>query len=221
MAAQTIAQRAIEFIHDGDIVGLGTGRAATAFIEDLGGRVAAGMKIRGVPTSQASADLAARLRIPLVSLDEIEAIDVTIDGADEVDPQLDLIKGLGGALVREKIVAAAARKFVVLVGDEKIVGKLGEHGVLPVEVVPFALAYCQRELKKLGWPSVPRERGGKLYLTDNGNPILDWQITGLDHAREIERKLHDLPGVVGTGLFLGMADVVLVQRGDRVEELRR
>src|SRR4051812_29118900 len=138
----TAAERALELVPDGAVVGLGTGRAATAFIVALGERVRAGLRVRGVPTSQASADLAHQLGIPLTTLDEVEAIDVAVDGADEVDPRCDLIKGYGGALVREKIVAAAARQFVVLVGPDKLVAELGARGKLPVEVLPFGAAPC-------------------------------------------------------------------------------
>ena len=146
----TTAERAFELITDGAIVGLGSGRAATQFVLALGRRVQQGFRVRGVPTSNAIADLARQEGIPLASLEEIDAIDVDVDGADEVDPHLNLIKGLGGALVREKIVAASARRLVILVGPEKLVPVLGSRGVLPVEVVPFGRALCQRRLDAKG-----------------------------------------------------------------------
>jgi ribose 5-phosphate isomerase A len=214
---QAITDQALALIPDRAVVGLGTGRAATAFIRALGERVRAGLRISGVPTSRASADLATQLGIPLTTLDEVSQIDVAVDGADEVDPNLDLIKGLGGALVREKIVAAAARQFVVLIGDEKLVPLLGAHGTLPVEVVPFALAFCRRRLAALGWTPQHRLVGGHPFVSDNGNPILDCRVTGLHRPQEAEQAIRSIPGVVGTGLFLGMAHIVLIQRGDAAE----
>lgn len=218
---QGIADRALEYIHDGDIVGLGTGRAATTFIETLGRKVQAGLQIRGIPTSNASAEVARRLNIPLVTFEEVEWIDVTIDGADEVDPQLNLIKGLGGALVREKIVAAASRKLVILVGGEKVTDRLGRRGVLPLEVVPFAAAFVQRKLVQFGWPGKLRERDGKTFITDNGGYVIDAQIPPLSDPASVEHTLGCLPGIVGTGLFLEMAHVVLVQRGAHVDVMER
>jgi ribose 5-phosphate isomerase A len=217
MNAMTISETALTYIADGNIVGLGSGRAATMFIKSLGQRVQAGLKIRGVPTSQRSADLATQLGIPLVSLDDVGQIDLTIDGADEVDPQLNLIKGLGGALVREKIVAASAKRLIILVGQEKLVKRLGDHGVLPVEVVPFGLALCKRKLTELGCPPVLRVKDGKTFITDNGNVILDCKIAPIADPADFERRILAIPGVVGAGLFLGMAERVLV--GDSNFEL--
>lgn len=214
---RAIAERALELVPDQSVVGLGTGHAATAFIEALGKKVAAGFRVRGVPTSQASAELARSLAIPLVGLDDVEYIDVDIDGADEVDPQGNLIKGYGGALVREKIVAAASRRLVILVGEEKLVAKLGSHGMLPVEVVPFALAACTRRLTKIGCTPEPRRHDGQLFITDNGNYVLDCRIQPLAAPEETELAIRDIPGVVGTGLFLGMGPTVLIGRGSDVE----
>src|SRR5689334_18727823 len=149
----TIAETALSMIEEGTTIGLGTGRAATEFVRALGARVKAGFRITGVPTSEATADLARQLGIPLTTLDQVDELAVTFDGADEVDPNLDLIKGLGGALLREKIVAASSRRLVILVGPGKEVAKLGEHGVLPVEVVPFGLALAGRKLEALGCPA--------------------------------------------------------------------
>lgn len=204
-------------VPDGAIVGLGSGRAATRFIKALGRRLGDGLKVRGVPTSKSTEDLARNLGIPIVSLDELESIDIAVDGADEVDPQLNLIKGLGGALVREKIVAAAAKKFVILVGPEKLVQTLGDHGVLPVEVVPFALEFCRRRLAAIGCPSVIRQKGGRTFMSDNGNPILDCQVAAISDPAALDAAIRLIPGVVGTGLFLGMADQVVVDRGGSVE----
>ena len=205
---------ALDLIRDGQIVGLGTGRAATAFVQALGERVKSGFKVRGVATSEATAALARQLGIPLISLDEAIAaggIDVTIDGADEVDQNMDLVKGWGGALVREKIVAAASRRLVILVTPEKLVLAVGSRGKLPVEVIPFAAKLCERRLLDLGIKSNVRQADGKVFITDNGNVILDAVVPALERPREFETALHDIPGVVGTGLFVGMANDVFVQ----------
>jgi ribose 5-phosphate isomerase A len=220
-ALEAIARRALDFVPDGSVVGLGTGHAATAFLYALAEQVRAGLRVRGVPTSVASGNLARQLGIELTTLDDVAAIDVDVDGADEVDAHCNLIKGYGGALTREKIVAAASRRLVILVGPEKLVDQLGSHGILPVEVVPFALATSRRLLEQMGLPSETRQHEGRPYLTDNGNYILDCRIGPLDRPAELEQALRAVPGIVGTGLFLGMADVVLIERGDEVEVRER
>lgn len=207
----TIYERALDFIREGDVVGLGSGRASTEFIKLLGARVKAGFKVRGVPTSEASDKLARELGIPLLTVEEGMPIAVTVDGADEVDPSLDLIKGYGRALIREKVVAAASNKLVILVGPGKEVRALGEHGKLPVEVVPFALPVCRARLKAMGCePILWSDESGKPKKTDNGNYILDCKIGPLLDPADFEARAEAVPGVVGTGLFLGMANVVLV-----------
>jgi ribose 5-phosphate isomerase A len=216
-----VAQRALEHIRDGDVVGLGTGRAATAFIHALGARCRDGLHVRGIPTSQVTADLATQLGIPLASLDAVTQIDVTVDGADEVDPQLDLIKGYGGALVREKIVAAASRRMVVLVGPEKLVPVLGTRGKLPVEVVPFGAAWCGRRLNDCGFPATLRLQNDAPFVSDNGNWILDCQVPPIEDAAHVEQAILAIPGVVGTGLFLGMAETVLIDAGQTVHVRQR
>jgi ribose 5-phosphate isomerase A len=216
------AQRALSFVEDGQTLGLGTGRAANAFVQALGERVRDGLRVRGVATSEATAALARDLGIPLVELAEAGRLDVTFDGADEVDPGLELIKGYGGALVREKIVAASSDRLVILVGAEKLVPALGSRGRLPVEVVPFARSLCERRLSELGMPAaVRRGEDGESYLTDNGNLVLDCRVEGLSDPGELDRRLCALPGVLGTGLFVGMADAVVVQDGDQVNVLER
>jgi ribose 5-phosphate isomerase A len=215
-------ERALDFIEDGQLVGLGTGRAATAFVQALGDRVKAGLRVRGVPTSERTEALARQLGIPLLTLAEAGTLDVCVDGADEVDPNLDLIKGYGGALVREKIVAASARKLVILVGVEKLVPKLGARGKLPVEVVPFGLPLAMRRLREQGCdPQLRKADDGGPYVTDNGNAILDCGIRPLEDPDRFDRDVRAIPGVVGTGLFLGMAHAVIVEDGDRVEVRRR
>jgi ribose 5-phosphate isomerase A len=206
----TIYERALDFVADGAVVGLGSGRASTEFIKLVGARVRAGLHVRGVPTSQMSAELAQSLGIPLVSLEEGMPLAVTVDGADEVDPHLNLIKGYGRALVREKIVAAASRLLVILVGPGKTVPALGTRGKLPVEVVPFALPLCRARLTELGLRPVAYEVDDKPFVSDNGNTILDCGVDPINDPAGLEARIRAIPGVVGTGLFLGMADVVLV-----------
>ncbi len=216
------ARHALGLVSDGQTLGLGTGRAAAAFVDVLGERVRKGLRVRGVPTSIATAEQAARLGIPLVTLDEAGELDIAFDGADEVDPNLDCIKGYGGALVREMIVAASARRFVVLVGAEKLVAALGERGKIPVEIVPYALPLARRRIEALGLAPVVRTKpDGSAYVTDNGNWILDCGSRPLRDAAAVERALRALPGVVGTGLFLGMANVVLVEEGEKVRVMER
>ncbi len=206
----TIYERALDFIHDGDIVGLGSGRASAEFIKLLGERVQAGLRVRGVPTSRASKQLALHVDIPLVSLADALPLALAVDGADEVAPNLDMIKGYGRALVREKIVAAAARKLIILVGPGKEVPILGSRGKLPIEVVPFGLPFVRQRLTDLGFVPVPYEQDGRLFVSDNGNHILDCGIPPLPDPRAAEAAVRAIPGVVGTGLFLGMADIVLI-----------
>lgn len=216
------ARRALEYVKDGQTLGLGTGRAAAAFVDALGDKVRAGLRVRGVPTSNATAEQAKKLGIPLVTLEEAGELDVAFDGADEVDPNLDCVKGYGGALVREMIVAASARRFVVLVGAEKLVSALGERGRIPVEIVPYALPVARRKLEALGVsPVVRKKASGESYVTDNGNWILDCGTKALADAAAFERSARALPGVVGTGLFLGMADTVIVQDGQNVRTMER
>lgn len=219
----TIAERALALIEDGFAIGLGTGRAATLFVRALGEKVAGGLKVRAVPTSEATASLARELGIPLTSLDEVGELDITFDGADEFAPSLDLIKGYGGALVREKIVAASSKRFVVLVGPGKEVDVLGGRGKLPVEVVRFGLALARRKLETLGCPPTLRlGPDGAPFVTDNGNPILDCRVSPIADPAALERSILGIPGVVGTGLFIGMAETVLIQADDgTVREIHR
>jgi ribose 5-phosphate isomerase A len=214
----TIYERALELVPDGAVLGLGSGRAATAFLKALAARVQAGrLRVRGVPTSRATADLAGQLGLPLTTLAEVGALDLDVDGADEVDPHLNLIKGYGRALVREKVVAACALQLVILVSREKLVPQLGARGKLPVEVLEFAVPLCERRLRDLGCRPVPYLQGGRLFLTDNGNPILDCDVGPLPDPQQLEQAIRAIPGVVGTGLFLGMASRVLVGAPDTFE----
>ena len=212
----TIVERALELVPNGSRIGLGSGKAAQAFVKALGKRLRTGrFRVHGVPTSEETARLARQEGVPLLTLAEAGILDLTVDGADEVDPNLDLIKGYGRALVREKIVAASSRRLVILVGDEKLVPQLGTRGKLPVEVTPFAVPLCERRLCELGCRPVAYRQGNDLFVSDNGNHILDCQLDPITDARELELAIRTIPGVVGTGLFLNMADTVLV--GDRAD----
>lgn len=205
---EQLGEFALRFIKPGYTIGLGTGRAATAFIRALG---ESGIKVRGVPTSRASEELANQYHIELTTLGEAKKLDVDLDGADEVDPRMNLIKGYGGALVREKIVAAASKRFIVLVGPEKLVPRLGAHKRLPLEVVPFARDYVANRVKSMGLKAHGRLKDdGSEFITDNGNPILDLAVADIRNPERLERDLLAIPGVVGTGLFVKMASMVLV-----------
>jgi len=223
--AVTIVERALELVTPGARVGLGSGRAAQAFVKALGRRLKEeALQIVGTATSEETARIARDVGIPLQSLAEAGELDLTVDGADEVDPNLDLIKGYGRALVREKIVAASSRRLVILVGDEKLVPQIGSRGRLPVEVIPFSLPLCSRRLEALGCRPKLDEREGRPFVTDNGNHIFDCAILPIADPVRFDNDVRAIPGVVGTGLFLGMADVVLVGAKDdfkMIEERRR
>ena len=225
-AVGAVAARALDLIEDGATVGLGSGQAAAAFIARLAERVRAGLRVAGVPTSEATARQARDLGIPLVGLDENLELDLTIDGADEVAPNLDLVKGWGGALVRERIVAAASRRQVILVGHDKLVRALGERGRIPVEVIPFAQGPAMRRLRALALRPVLRTSpdGARPTITENGNLLLDCAPSEVlrdgSAARALDAMLRAIPGVVDTGLFLGTAERVLVGYPDgRVDVL--
>ena len=217
---EQLAARALEQVRDGLRLGLGSGRAASSFVRALGARVREGLRVRGVPTSEATGHLARELGVPLAGLDE-GLLDLTVDGADEVDPRLDLIKGYGGALVRERIVAAASRRVVILVGREKLVPVLGSRGRLPVEVLPFAAPLTIRELADLGCRPALRLEAGQPCVTDNGNWIVDCGVRRIEAPAAFARDLRALPGVVDTGLFIGVADLVLVADATGVQAMRR
>jgi ribose 5-phosphate isomerase A len=223
---QALADKAFDFVPDGARIGLGSGHTTEAFLRVLGERVRQGLRIRGVPTSTETAHLAQQLGIPLDSLDSDEPLAVTIDGADEVEPRtLGLIKGWGGALVRERIVAAASRRQVILVTAEKLVTCLGKRGKLPVEVLPFAAPFCRRCIEQLAVPGglrpVLRGHDGRPFITDNGNWIFDCALGPPDDPAACERALRAIPGVVDTGLFLDTAAVVLVAEGGAVRQLTK
>lgn len=220
-ALDRVAQAALTHVADGMTLGLGTGRAAEAFIERLGEKVRRGLRVRGVATSKRSEELAKRLQIDCVGLDQIGRIDVAFDGADEVTPELALTKGLGGALLRERVVAYESERLVILVTPEKLVNKLGSRTAIPIEVVPFAAATVGRHLKDLGGDPVVRKKAdGFPFVTDNMNWILDTRFEPLDDPARMHVEARRIPGVVDTGLFIGLADVVLVGADDDVIEMR-
>lgn len=218
---EAAARASLRFIKDGHVVGLGTGSTAAYFIQLLGEQVKNGLRIRGIPSSDRSREQAASLGIPLTTLDECQQIDVTVDGADEVDPQLRLIKGGGGALLREKIVASATRQYVIITDASKRVPVLGKFP-LPVEVIKFAQALVTKKIEALGAKVILRRSAdGKPYLTDENNYILDCHFGQIRGADGLANKLSDMPGVVEHGLFIGMASVVLIANGSEIVELCR
>jgi ribose 5-phosphate isomerase A len=218
---EAAARASLQFIEDGQIVGLGSGSTATYFIQLLAERVKKGLRIQGIPTSRRSQELAESLGIPLTTFDKNQEIDVTVDGADEVDPQLRLIKGGGGFLLREKIVASATRKQVIVADASKQVERLGKFP-LPVEVIKFAEALVAKRIRALGAEPVLRTNAdGTPYLTDEHNHILDCRFGEIPDPEALARRLSDMPGVVEHGLFIGMASIVLVARDSTIVELRR
>lgn len=218
---EAAARASLRFVKDGQVVGLGTGSTAAYFIQMLGEQVKNGLRIRCIPSSDRSREQAASLGIPLTTLDECQEIDVTVDGADEVDPQLRMIKGGGGALLREKIVASATKQLVIIVDATKRVPVLGKFP-LPVEVIKFAQALVTKKIEGLGAEVGLRQRAdGKPYLTDENNYILDCRFGQIRDADGLARRLSDMPGVVEHGLFIGMASIVLIANGSEIVELRR
>jgi ribose 5-phosphate isomerase A len=218
---EAAARASLRFVKDGQVVGLGTGSTAAFFIKLLGEQVKNGMRVRGIPTSVRSRDLALSLGIPLVTFDDVQEIAVTVDGADEFDPQLRLIKGGGGALLREKIVASASRELVIVTDESKWVKVLGKFP-LPVEVIPFAQALIAKRISALGADvRLRRDANGQPYVTDEKHLILDCAFGEIRDPDGLARQLSDMPGVVEHGLFIGMATVVLMAKGNEVIELRR
>lgn len=218
-------RKAAEMVRDGMRVGLGTGSTVAPFLEALGRRLADGelQGVVGVATSIRTERAAAALRIPLVGLEDVDSLDLAVDGADEIDPRLDLIKGLGGALLREKMVAQASRRFVVVADESKCVTRLGERAPVPVEVVRFGFRAQLGWLRDLGAdPVVRQEADGAPCRTDNGNVIVDCRFAeGVENAAELERRLAGRAGVVESGLFLGMAAEAVVAGREGVRRLVR
>lgn len=204
-------EKAAEYVKDGMVVGLGTGSTVEWTIKKLSEQVKGGMEIIGIPTSIRSEKLAKELGIPLSTLLEHPGIDLTIDGADEVDPNLNLIKGMGGALTREKIVADNSKKEIIVVDESKMVEVLGTKSPLPVEVIPFAWNCVKRSIAGLGAKPVLRVlENDKIYYTDNQNYVLDCRFEKIANPNEIEEKINNIPGVIENGLFLNLTDMVII-----------
>ena len=217
---EAAAHASLRFVKDGQVVGLGTGSTATHFIKLLGDEVEKGLRIRGIPTSDRSRELALSLGIPLITLDDCQEIDVTVDGADEVDPQLRLIKGGGGALLREKIVASATRQMIVVADASKQVPRLGKFP-LPVEVIRFAQALVAKRIRSLGAEvQLRRKPDGSPFITDENNHILDCRFGEMGDPDGLARELSWMPGVVEHGLFIGMASLALFARNREIIELK-
>jgi ribose 5-phosphate isomerase A len=212
---------ALESIKDGMIVGLGTGSTAAYFIRELGARVKDGLKVHGIPTSEESRRLAGEVGVPLTSLQDHPLLDVTVDGADEVSDHLDLIKGLGGALVREKVVAHASKHLIIVVDESKLTGQLGRKAPIPVEVIPFAVDVVRALLVQWGGEPKLRQREGKPFISDNGNYILDWWRGVIDQPWALEKQIKGVTGVVDSGIFAGVANQVIAATSSGIRKLYR
>ncbi len=219
------AERALSYVKDGMHLGLGTGSTAAKFVDLLGAKVKEGLKVVCVPTSEATRVQAAALNIPLATLDQYPALDLTVDGADEIDEELRLIKGGGGALLREKIVAVASERLIIIADNSKLVEVLGRFP-LPLEVVPFGLAATRQLVIDLagdcgceGEVKLRTGANGAPYVTDNGNHILDCAFGAIDDPEALDDALKLIPGVVESGLFLGIADVGIIAGPKGVEVL--
>ena len=220
-AKRMAARRALEFVEDGMSLGLGSGTTSAMFIQELGERVKGGLRVRGVATSAASQKLAESLSIPISNFDETPELDLAVDGADEVGPGLALIKGGGGALLREKIVESAAKKFIVIADSTKLVKTLGKFP-LPVEVIQMALPLVTRRLTALGLnPALRHHQDGSVYLTDENNFILDCAAGEIPDPQETAAKIRSIVGVVEHGLFLNMASLALIASDGGVVEVSR
>lgn len=218
---QLAARAAVQFVESGNVVGLGSGSTASYAVRFLSERVTEGLEIVGIPTSQKTKLLAEQLGIPLATLDERPHIDIDIDGADEIDPQLNLIKGGGGAFLREKIIASVSRRFVVIAESTKQVQRLGRFP-LPVEVIPFAQSLIQTQIENLGAKvSLRLYPYGNAYVTDEGHHILDCTFGEIPDPPALAQKLRSMPGVVEHGLFIGMAEMALIGKAGEVVQLRR
>lgn len=208
------AEKAVEYIKDGMIVGLGTGSTAYFAIKKLGERVKKGLKVRAIASSEDSERLAMEFSIPIVQPSELKSIDITIDGADEVDNEGNLIKGGGGALLREKILAYHSKVFIVIIDESKLVGQLGKFP-LPVEVTPFASELTMQSLESLDCVVKKRVKNEQDFITDNGNLIMDCHFNNIPNPAALNSKLQTIPGVVETGLFLKeMVTSILIGRSD-------
>ena len=222
-AKRNAADAAVAHVKDNMVIGLGSGTTAAYAILALGERIEhENLRILGIPSSYQAFSLAVQNRIPITTLEEHPIVDVNIDGADQIDPQLNLIKGMGAALTREKIVAASARQNIIIADEAKQVKVLGENNhPVPLEAVPFAIALVQRRIQKLGGSPVLRETKGKLgpVISDNGNAILDATFGVIKNPEQLNQQLKMIPGIVETGLFLGMTDIVYLGTASKAKKL--
>jgi ribose 5-phosphate isomerase A len=207
---QVAGEKAAEYVKNGMVVGLGTGSTTYYAIKKIGAMVEDGLDIIGIPTSIQTEKIAKECSIPLSSLQEHPEVDLTVDGADEVDPNLNLIKGMGGALLKEKIVACASKKEIIVVDDSKIVDVLGSKSPLPVEVTPFGWKNSQVLLESFGCKTELRVREGERVVSDNKNYIIDCKFESIEAPKELEQKINNLPGVLENGLFLGLTNLVII-----------
>jgi len=223
-AKKKAALEAAQLVKDGFVIGLGSGSTVAYVIEEIGKRIRSEkLKVSGVPTSHQASLLAIKSGIPLTTLNEHSQLDLTIDGADQIDKELNLIKGMGGALTQEKIVASASKIFVVVADETKLVDKLGTNQPVPIELLPFALSTVMSEIKKMGGKPILREAKGKVgpVITDNGNFIIDANFIQISAPKELNSRLKLIPGVIETGLFIEMADVVYLGTPTSVQRLKR
>lgn len=212
------ARAGAELVQGGMVVGLGSGTTSALMVGFLGDRVRElGLKITAVATSEATAQMARKVGIPVVELDQVKSLDISLDGADEIDGRFAMIKGLGGALLREKIVAAASKRRVTLITASKQVARLGAACPLPVEVSLFGLAHTERRLKRLGAETKLRRNGAELVHTDGGNCIIDCKFAEILDPASLDQRVQGLPGVLETGLFVGLCDTLIIGSPDRVE----
>ncbi len=220
---QKAAYEAVKHVKDGFIVGLGSGSTAAYAIEALGEKIKREhLNLLAIPTSYQAFLLAAKHKIPVTTIEEHSVIDVTVDGADQIDPKLNLIKGMGAALAREKIVASASKQNIIIADETKRVNALGENGQpVPVEVIPFAIALVKSKIEAVGGNPFLREGKGKVgpVITDNGNAVIDADFGVIRNAAELEVKLKMIPGVVETGLFIGLATTAYIATNSKVEKL--
>ncbi len=209
-------EKAAEYIKDGMTIGLGTGSTAYYMVEAVGKLVAGGMKLRAVPTSNATEAQAKSLGIPLISIEEAEYLDLAIDGVDEIDPQFNAIKGGGGALFREKVVASAAKEVIWIMDNSKLVDAVGAFP-LPIEILPYGYTHVLRQMDELGLKPVLRVKDGKTFVTDNGNYIADLHLGAPMNIAEVAAKLQGMVGVLETGLFLNMCKRIIVGTDDGIK----
>ena len=220
-AKKKAAIEAARNVEDNFVIGLGSGSTAAYAIKEIGRRIREeGLRVIGVPTSYQSFFLAIKYGVPTTTLHENPTLDLTIDGADQIDEKLNLIKGMGGALTKEKIIAASSKKLIIVADERKLANKLGEGQLLPIEILPFAKPLVINKIREMGGKPYLREiKRGIPYITDNGNFILDVDFGAIENPEELEEKLKMIPGVVETGLFIGMAHTIYVGTRDGIKRI--